>query len=311
MVKSPWDDAYVATAATGEKIPHPLWRKTNAITIEGQTVAVPEGMAYVPGGRFILGENKEESARPAHIVDLKPFFLEKFEVTNAQYMEFIKATGHAPPRYIKENEGRIPDGRQNHPVTCVRWDDAKAYCDWSGKRLPTEAEWEMAASWDPEKKVKFTYPWGDEPLDRQNVQGNYCFNWPNGDHGLGAGWPDWIKELRTTPATKDMMKAGGLTKAVGSYARGRSPFMCFDMGGNVAEWTADLFALYPGNNNLSERDKLLIAKQAHVQRGGSWRTGAQACSMRYGQAGVGSVPECSGFRCAADYPWKAPDGGGR
>ncbi|MBM4080475.1 MAG: hypothetical protein FJ278_12310, partial [Planctomycetes bacterium] len=133
-----YDDVYVATAAMAGRIPHPLSRKTYKVKHGAQTVEVPEGMVFVPGGKFLMGDNTEPAARPAHEVDVKPFFIDKYEVTNAQYMEFVKATGHRMPSYVKRNAGNIPEGRENHPVTCVAWADAAAYATWCGKRLPTE-----------------------------------------------------------------------------------------------------------------------------------------------------------------------------
>jgi serine/threonine-protein kinase len=144
--KSVWDDVYITQAATGDKIPHPLSRKTNPITIDGQTIAVPEGMVFIPRGPFTMGHDGSSTASPAHEVDVKPFFIDKYEVTNAQYLVFLTMTGRKGPYYIEHNGGNIPEKRENYPATCVSWEDAKAYCDWCGKRLPTEAEWEKAAS---------------------------------------------------------------------------------------------------------------------------------------------------------------------
>jgi sulfatase modifying factor 1 len=153
----------------------------------------------------------------------------------------------------------------------VSWEDAKAYCDWCGKRLPTEAEWEMAAGRDPGKKVKCDFPWGAEgAFDRKNPQANTELLWT--DKHWGGDWPNWIKELWATAGTKALMKAGGLTKPVGSFARDRSPLTCYDMGGNAAEWVADLFAIYPGSSTTPEECRRWMTQKRHVQRGGAWRT---------------------------------------
>ncbi|MCX6906910.1 MAG: SUMF1/EgtB/PvdO family nonheme iron enzyme, partial [Verrucomicrobia bacterium] len=158
-----YDDAYVTQSAKGEKIPHPLSRKTyDAVLSDGKTAAIPEGMVLVPAGPFTMGSDKNPAAHPPHEVYLNAFLIDKFEVTNAQYLEFVKATQHRMPPKWARNGNKIPAGRENHPVGDVSWEDAKAYCDWCGKRLPTEAEWEKAASWDPTSKTKNRFPWGNE-----------------------------------------------------------------------------------------------------------------------------------------------------
>jgi formylglycine-generating enzyme required for sulfatase activity len=117
----------------------------------------PAGMTYVPGGSFFMGSNDGDTiSKPPHFKSVEPFFIDTTEVTNAQYAEFIKATGQVPPRSWPE--GVYPEAEANFPVTGINWYEAAEYAAWKGKRLPTEAEWEFAARGTDGR----TYPWGDE-----------------------------------------------------------------------------------------------------------------------------------------------------
>lgn len=119
--------------------------------------AAPDGMVFIPGGDFLMGSDDAEAlSRPAHFVSLKPYFIDRTEVTNEQYRKFVEATGYDPPAAWKD--GSFPAGEERFPVTGVAWYDAAAYAAWAGKRLPTEAEWEFAARGVEGRK----YPWGDE-----------------------------------------------------------------------------------------------------------------------------------------------------
>lgn len=133
------------------------------------TPTPPEGMVYVPAGDFLMGTNMSDGtdnnqdnntplafndARPQHTAATKAFFLDKTEVTNAQYKQFCDATHYPPPpQWIN---GKYPDGQDEFPVTRVTWYEARAYATWKGKRLPTEAEWEHAARGTDGRQ----FPWG-------------------------------------------------------------------------------------------------------------------------------------------------------
>jgi formylglycine-generating enzyme required for sulfatase activity len=128
-------------------------------------------MVLVPAGNFIMGSDEVdaegvserlginkpwfEDERPARKVYLEAFFIDQYEVTDAQYQKFIEATRHPPPPYWRD--GQSPSEQGDHPVM-VGWADAEAYCRWAGKRLPAEAEWEKAARGTNGRR----YPWGDE-----------------------------------------------------------------------------------------------------------------------------------------------------
>lgn len=129
-----------------------------------------EGMVQIPAGEFWMGRNHmwlvDELSmnlsprlddQPVHRIAIDAFLMDKFEVTNESYSKFTGATGHRKPFHWIG--GKVPAGKENLPVYNVSWDDANAFCQWAGKRLPTEAEWERAARGG----VDFTlYPWGDE-----------------------------------------------------------------------------------------------------------------------------------------------------
>jgi formylglycine-generating enzyme required for sulfatase activity len=138
---------------------------------QATTLDVPENMVYVPAGNFTMGTDSKDGsddnqgtntplnsndARPRHTASTKAFFLDKTEVTNAQYQKFIEATGVAPPPHWPN--GKFLENTANWPVTHVNWYEATAYAKWVGKRLPTEIEWEKAARGTDGR----IYPWGNK-----------------------------------------------------------------------------------------------------------------------------------------------------
>ena len=168
-----------------------------------EIVKAPAGEIAVEGGEITLGGGK----LPLRRVAVKPFNIGATEVTNAQYAEFIEATNHAaPPDWTNK---KYPEADADKPVGNVSWQDANDYCEWLSKqinatvRLPSEAEWEMAAG--GAKNVK--YPWGDE-------------------------WNDKAAQSRET---------GGKVQPVKSFPEGRTAQGAFDMVSNVWEWTSDYF----------------------------------------------------------------------
>jgi formylglycine-generating enzyme required for sulfatase activity len=181
--------------------PRPAATPTSAPSNKPNTV-------YIQGGAFILGsENGSEDETPQQEMVINAFNIDIYPVTNAEYKEFIDATGRDAPRTW--DAGAHPEGTGDHPVIWVNWQDAKAFCEWAEKRLPTEFEWERAARGADGR----TYPWGDAFA---------ATNCNSKESGLGG------------------------TSPVGSYPDGVSPDGVFDMAGNVWEWTADWYEGYRG-----------------------------------------------------------------
>jgi formylglycine-generating enzyme required for sulfatase activity len=167
--------------------------------------AGPAGMARIPGGTFLMGAvdgNPDE--KPVHKVTLRPYLLDRTEVTVGQYSKCVKAGECTPAGTGSACNGNNRE-RKSHPVNCVAWDQADTFCRWRGARLPTEAEWEFAARGTDGRK----YPWGnDEP---------------------GIAQLHW-QARETVP--------------VGGHPSGASPFGVLDLAGSVWEWTGDWYAPY-------------------------------------------------------------------
>ena len=192
--------------------------------VQGESAKVPsapaapdltEKMIYIPGGNAIVGSDENDlqpvirkwkvqrdeltDELPKQKMTLPGFYLDQYEVTNAQYQKFVEATRYPPPPHWKD--GMYPEGTENYPVTFVSWDDAQAYAQWAGNRLPTAEEWEVAARGTNGQ----IFPWGntyDPKLQQVNI-----------DH----------PQEGVTP--------------VGSHPDDVSVFKVYDMGGNVMEWT--------------------------------------------------------------------------
>jgi len=163
----------------------------------------------IPAGEFIMGSNTDQKDEaPRHNVSLDTYYIGKYEVTVSQFLKFRAATGRTMPEQPEWNN------KNELPVVNVKWEDAKAYCDWAGLRLPTEAEWEKAARGTDGRK----YPWGNEGSI-------YLLNTGNPEHPQ-KGW------------NKDGYQD---TAPVGSFPEGASPYGALDMAGNVKEWCNDWY----------------------------------------------------------------------
>jgi formylglycine-generating enzyme required for sulfatase activity len=190
----------------------------------------PPGMVLVPAGPFLMGTDEVdanqaaltvgfphpwyEDEHPLRTIELPAFYIGQYEVTNADYQQFVTAGYPPPPDWVN---GAFPSGRAALPVVYVSWYEAMDYCHWRRMRLPTEAEWEKAARGP--KGLK--YPWGDafDPA-RANIS--------------------------TGPSI------AGSTRAVGQFESGKSPYGVYDMIGNVWEWTDSWYQPYSGNRAVNE-----------------------------------------------------------
>jgi formylglycine-generating enzyme required for sulfatase activity len=228
--------------------------------------AVPDGMVLVPAGSFTLGGDSaeiDEFSRPGRRVDVKAFYIDKTEVTNAQYKVFVDKTGALPP--TEDWTGNEPNpGTENMPVRGITWEEATAYAKWAGKRLPTEIEWEYAAR-GPESRL---FPWG----------------------------ADWS----TAKANVGAPEAPPSRKAVGSHPEGASFCGALDMCGNVWEYTSSDFSLYPGSTVVKEVAAAGSGKK--VIRGGAWNSQSKINMAYRGYTSPNTKEghDKTGFRCVKD-----------
>jgi gamma-glutamyl hercynylcysteine S-oxide synthase len=262
--------------------------------------ARPGEMVLFPGGRVEIGTDDRSAAydneRPTHMVDLAPFWIDAQPVTNGDFLVFIGAGGYETPelwseagwQWRTESAARGPkywryaDGWTTrtmdrlepvdpwHPVCHVCYHEAEAYARFAGKRLPTEVEWEAAASWDPASGTKRRFPWGEAPADR-------------------------------TLANVDQLAFG--TAPIGSYEQNVSPIGCHGMIGDVWEWTSSDFAPWPGFESFpyKEYSEVFFGTEYKVLRGGSWATRPGAIRNTFRNWDYPIRRQIfSGFRCARD-----------
>jgi serine/threonine-protein kinase len=225
------------------------------------------GMVSVPAGEFTMGSNTGGDAeKPEHAVYLDAFWIDKYEVTNALYKKCVDAGKCSAPSSSKSYKRDSYYGNSqydNFPVIYVSWNDADKYCQWAGKRLPTEAEWEKAAR-GTDKRV---YPWGN----------TFDKNLLNSDEG-----------------------GRGDTTVVGNFAAGASPYGALDMAGNVWEWVADWYDSAYYTNSPRNNPKGPAAGDSKALRGGAWN-GIQSsvrASYRYYYTPDYRYGSGLGFRCA-------------
>jgi formylglycine-generating enzyme required for sulfatase activity len=260
-------------------------------------------MVYVPAGTFWMGSTSAEiedavaacvagggseipcrrscgAEGPRHEIYLDAFWIDRTEVTNAQYHKCVEAGVCEKPTTCNWGAPTYnDDSKADHPVVCVDWNDARTYCQWAGKRLPTEAEWEKAAR----GTGGLSYPWGDT-FDGRLV--NFCdinceFEHKNED------WDDGYAD----------------TAPVGSYADGESPYGAWDMAGNVWEWVSDW---YDGNYYDVSPDSNPLGPDTgmyRVLRGGAWnRDWDRTRAAQRRDHDPSDRASIFGFRCVAVSP---------
>ncbi len=273
-----------------------LMNRNDAQAGNGAKTVVPDGMALIPAGGFMMGRNltEEEKAQrvelegpgtsiqlfsydwPAHEKSVGAYYFDRTEVSNLQYAEFVKATGHAPPQ--DWNGAAPPPNAELLPVTWVTYQDAADYCRWRSEqrkdglayRLPTEEEWEYAArgrdAGRPGAPMNL-YPWGDQWIDgKANTRESRLDRPRNVDTGADA----------------------------------RSPFGILNLSGNVNEWTSSDFNHYPGSDRQTPREAGYLGTYQVVRGGGfAYAKEAAMTTTSLWAKPTDKGPKL-GFRCAAD-----------
>ena len=265
----------------------------NPSQIEQKSIRVDRGL-------YTMGYNGKDYCYdielPEHKVYLNDYKIDAFPVTNEDYLKFMEDGGYENYKYwlsdgwekVKQNKWKAPmyweekDGKWHvrdflglrkinprEPVCHVSFYEAAAYCKWAGKRLPTEAEWEKAACWNETTQEKTVFPWGNENPSSETANLLESFHW-------------------------------GCTE-IGSYPKGKSHYGCYQMIGDVWEWTSSEFVGYPGfKTGFSEYNDKWFTNQK-VLRGGSF--GTPQMSIRGSYRNFFRLDErwlFSGFRCAED-----------
>ena len=223
-----------------------------------------EELVLIPGGEFLMGSDSEGDHSPVHKVYVAPFYMDKYEVTNAQYLRFCEATGHRLADFWGMDGFRCGPNYPNHPVVTVSWYDAVEYAKWCGKRLPTEAEWEYAA--------------------RGGLAG---MNYPNGE------------TLHLSDGNYSQSGKGGPV-AVGSYRA--NGFGLHDMQGNVVEWVWDYYDADYYSSSPMANPRGPEPARFRVVRGGGWHSGPYCNRVYYRNALPANWVDLNvGFRCAKDF----------
>ncbi|MDF0666640.1 MAG: SUMF1/EgtB/PvdO family nonheme iron enzyme [Nitrospira sp.] len=230
-------------------------------------------MVLVAAGEFMMGSQEDDKSgqndeRPAHPVFLDAYYIDLYEVTTARYAKFFQETNRPAPEYWSE---QVLKQHGHKPVVGVDWNDATAYCERAGKRLPTEAEWEKAARGTDQR----LYPWGNQEPTQQRA-----------NFGQGRNFKDYA-----------------VLTDIGSFEEGKSSYGVYDMAGNVWEWVADWYDGTYYGNRPARNPKGPSSGQYRVLRGGSWSGGpASVLSVYRSRLTPMARSGDLGFRCAQDIP---------
>ena len=240
---------------------------------------IPEEMITIPAGPFVRGTTSGGfDEQPQRTIDLETFSIDRYEVTNNQYQQFVLATGHrksGPPSRYAKSIGKMRG--TNQPAVYVSWDEANEYCHWKGKRLPTEAEWEKAMRGTDGR----LWPWGNQEK-------------PN-----GANWAR-------------VQDGHEVSARVGAFPTDKSPYGVMDGAGNVMEWVADWYqeAYY---KEAPDRDPPSPEFGTYrVMRGGGYTTtGGDVRITSRSKMVPDFRDETIGFRCAISGTFGGADTRGK
>jgi formylglycine-generating enzyme required for sulfatase activity len=282
--------------------PGNLWPQVVAKVMASDGTVFSGEMVFVPAGNFTMGSSAGNSDElPVHTVYLNAFYIDKYEVTNAQFKSFIDAGGYTTqaywsaagwsartsggwtlPNYWTEDWTHSGPAWPNFPVVGVSWYEAEAYSNFAGKRLPTEAEWEKAARGTDQR----TYPWGN------SIDGSRANYYNSGDPYDNSSTPVGFYDGRLHPSP--------LFQTTNSP----SPYGAYDMAGNVWEWVADWYQSNYYSVSPSSNPPGPLTGSLRVLRGGAWNYGTGYLRSAYRNyynypinRGYGI-----GFRCARTLP---------
>jgi len=225
-------------------------------------------MVLIPAGQFTMGrDDAVPDEQPTHRVSLDAFYIDRYEVTVAQYAKFVESEDSEPP-FLWQEARRGPN--DENPVLGVDWHEAAAYCRWAGKRLPAEAEWEKAARGTDGR----IYPWGNDPPTPAHA---------NFGHETTKGYAALAK--------------------VGSFEKGKSPYGVYDLAGNVWEWVADRYDEHYYQRSPEQNPRGPTTGPLRALRGGAWNSAPTVLASTNRNANVPSARRSDvGFRCAQDAP---------
>lgn len=292
-------------AGTGKQItwnaaadyPGRYWAQVVAKVVVSDGPSVSGEMLYVPAGNFVMGSTYTTDEMPIHTVYLDAFYIDKYEVTNAEFEVFINAGGYATqafwsaegwsarnisgwiqPAYWATGEYHSGPGWPGFPVVGVSWYEAEAYANFAGKRLPTEAEWEKAARGTDER----TYPWGN------SIDGSRANYSSSGDPYDNSSTPIGFYDGRLFPSPPFQT-----TNSPGPYG-------AYDQAGNIWEWVRDWYSATYYSVSPSSNPPGPLTGSARVLRGGSWSfaTTYLRCAGRSYNGYPSTRYPSIGFRCA-------------
>ncbi len=228
----------------------------------------PQGMLLIPGGEFQRGaDDGLQDTRPMRRLYLSAFWIDQYEVTNAQYQQCVQAGVCSSP---KDREAFDDPGHAQHPVINVTWLQARSYCHWTGRRLPTEAEWEKAARGTDGRR----YPWGDQ------------------DGPIKKWWKAYGQEINENG-----------TLPIGTLSETVSPYGVLDLVGNVWEWVQDRYAEDYYAMAPSQNPQGPVRGSFRILRGGDWSQSPLELQVSYrGWDEMTYWGPRLGFRCATDVP---------